>query len=274
MRHALSLTMLIDLIFIMLLSVSGSVSGWLSELLYFVAFLLPFAVGILGVRSIERNENRDFISGLSGVLTPTKKQVRLTLPIVFPTVAVIFVISFLTSLLLTELGIENSTVENAPLALMLLEHAFIPALLEELLFRLVPLLLMARYSNSGAIVWSALAFSLIHCNLFQIPYAFAAGFVFMTVAVMTGGILPSILLHFINNTLSVVWIKYCSTDTSAAIFVGALLLLSLVSLPFIIKYRGEYKESLAKCFSEKPQVYPSILALLIPTLLVAVLNVL
>ena len=94
---------------------------------------------------------------------------------------------------------------------MLIIHALLPSFLEEMLFRYLPMKLIAPYSRRLCILLSSAYFALIHFNLFQIPYALLAGLVFITVDLWADSVLPSFILHLLNNVISVLWIKYSAS---------------------------------------------------------------
>ena len=127
---------------------------------------------------------------------------------------------------------------------MLVSHALAPALLEEALFRYIPMKLLLPYSKRTCIVYSSLCFAFIHCSLAQMPYAFVAGIIFMIVDVALDSVWPSVILHFINNAASVIMMKYCNDTVSASIFLSVLLLLCAVSVFFIFKKKQNYKKML------------------------------
>lgn len=82
--------------------------------------------------------------------------------------------------------------------------ALIPAALEELLFR--GLILNSTLASAGTVatvLLSGFAFSLFHGSPEQTVYQFILGCLFALVAVKSGSILPSVLMHFINNALVV-----------------------------------------------------------------------
>lgn len=80
--------------------------------------------------------------------------------------------------------------------------AILPAFAEEFAFRGVTLQLLRPYGEAFAVIGSAFAFGVMHGTVIQIPFAFAGGLFFGYIAVRTGSIWPSVLLHFLNNGLS------------------------------------------------------------------------
>lgn len=102
-------------------------------------------------------------------------------------------------------GFEDMQTKGAAQILMsVISMAIIPALTEEIAMRGAVLQPLRRYGDRFAVVSTALIFSLIHGNMVQIPYAFFGGLYFGYVAVATGSIWPTIVLHFMNNMFSVI----------------------------------------------------------------------
>lgn len=84
--------------------------------------------------------------------------------------------------------------------------AIIPAVMEELMFR--GLLLNCCKNGMGsirAIFVTGFCFSLFHASPEQTVYQFIAGCAFAFIAIRSGSILPSVLMHFINNALIVIF---------------------------------------------------------------------
>ena len=82
--------------------------------------------------------------------------------------------------------------------------AVVPALVEEFAYRGVFIGLTKEYGEGFCIVASSLMFGLMHGNLEQIPFAFIVGLVLGFVRIKSGSIIPAMLLHFINNFVSVI----------------------------------------------------------------------
>lgn len=246
MKKALKILSFVDVIFLILLVVSGSFVGLISDILYFTAFLIPFAIGFYYSSTLkrEREEERGLYEAVDSYFSLDTKRLIDLLPLLAPAVALIFVLAAVTSLLLNSLGFTNPQPQNAGILTMLVIHALYPAVLEELLFRYIPMKLLAPYSRRWCVIFSSLFFALIHANLFQIPYAFAAGAIFMCINLAFESVLPSFILHFLNNAASVVWMKYCTDMTAVWIFVSVLLLLTAISSVFIILWRTRYKTHL------------------------------
>ena len=81
--------------------------------------------------------------------------------------------------------------------------AIMPAFTEEFAFRGVIMGSLRKYSDGLALVVSAALFALMHGNFVQIPFTFCCGLVFGFLVIKTNSLLPSIIVHFLNNGLSV-----------------------------------------------------------------------
>lgn len=81
--------------------------------------------------------------------------------------------------------------------------AIIPAVVEELLFRGTVCKVLRVYGKETAIIVSATLFALMHTNIEQLLYTFVAGAFLGWIYVETGSLIYPMLLHFINNGLSV-----------------------------------------------------------------------
>ncbi len=82
--------------------------------------------------------------------------------------------------------------------------AFIPALVEELMFRGTFCRVLTVYGKGTAVVISALLFALMHTNIEQLLYTFVAGLCLGWIYVESKSLVLPFLLHFVNNGISVV----------------------------------------------------------------------
>lgn len=81
----------------------------------------------------------------------------------------------------------------------------IPAIMEEFAFRGVILGTTRRFASDGfAIIVNATLFSMLHGNLHQIPFTFAFGLFLAYMTVYTGSVVPAMVVHGVNNSLSVI----------------------------------------------------------------------
>ena len=95
---------------------------------------------------------------------------------------------------------------DTPIKILLgfISIAIVPALAEEFLFRGCILSNLLPYSKTGAIVFSALLFSLMHGNFAQFLYTFVAGLVLGIVYIETGSIWTPTFIHLFNNFYSLI----------------------------------------------------------------------
>ena len=268
MTKAIKILTLVNMTFIIMLMFSGSLGGYFSEVVYYLAFVVPMLMGFYYSKDLK--QEREEIAGVREV--PDKlfcfeaNKIGKILPLAVPFVAIVFTLSFLTSLILSLFGVSSAPVEDAGIVRMLLVHALVPALFEELLFRYIPMKLLLPYSKRHTVIYSSLFFALIHCSFSQMPYAFIAGAMFMIIDIAFESVWPSVILHFINNAAAVVWIKCLPNTTLSLIFVGVLFGLAIISIPFILAKRQEYlpmlKSALQKGDGGKVTYAPLILVVI------------
>lgn len=237
MRKSIAYIVVIDLAFILVASVSVTVSGWAHDLVYYG---LNTALVALAAALAGRDEMSVRLSALP------RRPIR-TLFLFAPSMLLIIGISFVVSSLLALLGKSDFVDVSGPLLPQLLRHALLPAVMEEMIFRYVPIRLLGGRSSRAAIIVSSVMFALVHMSLFRIPYALVAGVIFAYMTINTGSILPSMLLHFANNAVSVLWMR--DPETAPLIILIALAVLTLASAVYIVIRRGDYLKSIKEAFS-------------------------
>ncbi len=247
MKRSLSYLVLINSTFIVMLSLSSAVGEVLGEAVYYLAFLLPILIAYLIGRRLEARP------------TPVGLRVRRSdLPILAtsaaPVLAAVFAISYLTSLLLSLFSEPSVTDVSGNIFFVIFEHALLPSVLEEILFRYIPLAFLLRYSKKGAILYSAAFFALVHCNLYQLPYAFVAGVLFALLDIALDSIIPSVILHFMNNLISVIWIRGADVTGFKETYVIILFSMAAISLVLAVLLRKRYAERLKSVLSDDGRV--------------------
>lgn len=92
--------------------------------------------------------------------------------------------------------------------------ALLAPVFEEILFRgAIQGYLMKKWTNPWwGIVVASLIFGTIHGNPVQIPFAFITGLVLGWVYYRTGSLLPGIVMHFVNNSFSVVLFHFTRNE--------------------------------------------------------------
>ena len=128
--------------------------------------------------------------------------------------------------------------------------AILPAIIEEIIIRGIVMQPLRRYGDMFALVVSSLLFSIMHGNMVQIPYTFAAGLFFGYVAIATGSLWPSIIMHFINNLYAVIIMAVSDNYSESASNVVSLLLLGLLIVSgvvgFVLFAKMKYRVKFAK----------------------------
>ena len=145
-------------------------------------------------------------------------------------ISAIFISDFIASLtdfLPNWLEITFSNMEGSWLGVLAI--AIIGPILEEMLFRgAVTTELLKRYSPQKAILFSALIFGIFHINPAQVLNAFLLGLLLAWLFYKTHSLIPGILIHILNNSLSVYFTQaFPEADTLSDIMGSILYFLCL-----------------------------------------------
>lgn len=244
MKRALYAVILCDLLFFLFLVLVSMSEGDMATVLYYLAFLLPIAIGVLAIRWGACCENvtmpkllrRNFISAL---------------PFVFPIVLAVLLVSYLTAFILGDrMAYFGTTDVGDDLLIAIVSHALIPAIFEEALFRFIPLRLLGGHSPRYAVILTSFFFALVHHSVVSMPYAFVAGIALAALTLACDSIYPAIVIHFVNNLASVLSLYFVSNFPGVNdliwLAVGGL---TLVSFIFIIIKRREYSSALSSALA-------------------------
>ena len=135
----------------------------------------------------------------------------------------------------------------------LLVIAVMPAIFEEGLFRGVILNTCEDGVGTVRTVFIVgFAFSLFHASAEQTVYQFLAGCTFAFIAIRAGSILPSVLMHFINNAIIIIFAACGLLDEAGNLIIstgGQIALIVTASVSFIggIVWLVLDKKPLIKC---------------------------
>lgn len=177
-------------------------------------------------------------TSLKGWLRPNKKACSGALRAAPLVIGVGLLVSMAVTFLLTALGMEPGTdvvshikpgVDLTDNIILFFSLCVLPPILEELLFRGAVMKSLLPFGERFAIAASALTFSLRHMNAAQSITAFSFGLFAAYLDVKYRSLLPSILIHFLNNTFSYVTLIASSTGQKLLV-----LLLGLAAYVFII----------------------------------------
>ncbi len=113
--------------------------------------------------------------------------------------------SLFESIGVTLTSVPDFTVPTRGVNLFLFAFSTIvpPAIIEEFTLRSVTMQPLRKYGDKFAIVMTALVFGLMHRNAVQGIFAFIAGVVFGYIAIATGSVWVSVIVHALNNGFSV-----------------------------------------------------------------------
>ncbi len=100
-------------------------------------------------------------------------------------------------------SMTTSTHSVPEMILYVISTAFMPAFAEELAFRGIFMNVMRKYGDAFAIISSSVLFGAMHGNTTQIVFAFTLGLIFAFVDCKANSIVPSIIIHFLNNFYAV-----------------------------------------------------------------------
>lgn len=92
---------------------------------------------------------------------------------------------------------------SAASVIMQISYVIILApVIEEFIYRGLILGILSKYGTTSAVLLSALAFGLMHGNIPQAASAFATGIVYAVIAINSGSIITTILIHSFNNFIA------------------------------------------------------------------------
>ncbi len=256
MKRAINICVLTALIFMILIFVLPYIGagGILYLILYSLTFVIPFVIAMLLTRrfNFERREQ---------LILSQKDKIWLCIPLVFSGIAVIMAASYLTSEVLAFFDLSYvSDLVSDNITYIFFAYIILPAFGEEILFRYIPLKLISPYSPFSALMVSAILFSAAHANVFQIPYAFIAGAIFAFADIVSRSILPSVLMHILNNTLSV-FLMMCTDMTIVRTVVIIVTAAAVASIAFIIAKNKDYKYEINEITSHGGRVFTNELTL-------------
>lgn len=126
-----------------------------------------------------------------------------------------YIVSIIISILVSVLSTAGITVpeqdfsmsdsSTGTLVMQFLYVVLLGPVCEELLYRGVIITLVKPYGKGLAVFTSALMFGAMHGNIPQFASAFAGGLVFAAVAVKYDSIVPTIIIHILNNTVASIY---------------------------------------------------------------------
>lgn len=136
----------------------------------------------------------------------------------------LLLLQFDLQMTIPDLSFKNDAFYNM---IIILSVCVIAPVFEELFFRGFILQALKRHGNVFAIITTSILFALLHGNLVQAIPVFALSIVISYSVIRTNNVLIGILIHFLNNSLSIFELFFVKNVVISAIFL-------LVSIGFII----------------------------------------
>lgn len=195
--------------------------------------------------------------------------------LLFPIILLgIIAVSALSTFLFSLIGIESTTTLSYPLPTALIFYAAVPALLEEALYRYLPMLALQDESRTSVLVFSSVAFALAHLSLISLPYALFAGVGLFLVNLIGKGPLPSFLLHLTNNVLGVLLLFYPESTALLVGIVVALASLSVVCAVLLLKRKDELVDFWHELRADEPTplLTPDLITFAVVTLFLSLIQ--
>lgn len=117
--------------------------------------------------------------------------------------------------------------------------AIVPALVEEFACRGIVLGLLKKHGSGFAIITSSIIFGIMHGNFEQIPFAIFVGLVLGYIYVKTGSIWTGVLVHGVNNAISVIFTylqNIMSTNMQNVLYIVYLIISMLAAVIGILLF--------------------------------------
>ena len=155
------------------------------------------------------------------------------------------------------IGVKSTSpefiVEKTTLGIFLsvINFSLVPALTEEFIFRGIVLNSVRPYGKTFAIFSSAFLFGLVHGNLEQFVFAFITGMFFSYVTLLTESLLPSVIIHFLNNFMADILNIFQDKENILTIILIFKSFVGLLGLAYLFYYWLKSISSIRKVFKTK-----------------------
>ena len=194
----------------LLVRVFGAFGDEAEQIFAFFQYFLMFAPPLLLLWLTNRSRMGDMTRFLSPDANEGKlaREVVLCFPVLLGVTYAMDIVSTALSDAFAWFGLfEPPLFEDEPTTAVgwvfyALTLCVVAPLCEELFFRGALLGLLKPYGAGFAVAVQAILFSVFHRTVAQMPYTLAGGLLFGFLAVRYGGILPTLLLHMLNNAFS------------------------------------------------------------------------
>ena len=198
-----------------------------------------------------------------------KTSVGLTtlIPLILMGMAVAMAANYASDLFETNLSIfglhnyagqtESSAISPLEIILNTISVAIVPAFAEEFAYRGLVMGSLKKYGRAFAVIASSILFSAMHGNTTQIVFTFPAALVFGFIDMVADSIVPSIILHLLNNFYAILFTIFYSNNnlnerTVSIIQISVVLLFCISGILSFIYLAKTKKEIFKLSNNEKP----------------------
>lgn len=213
-----------------------------------IVFIISLLVPALFVNSyIEENKSSK------------KVDIKTTSKIVVMTVPIVAIIQIVIGYLFERLGLNYDIVDKMNIysdtsvfsnILFFIYIAVLPAIFEEFYVRKAVLEYSQKYGNTFAIISTSILFAVLHMNISQSLFAFIMGIILAVIAIYSNSIIPTGIIHFLNNgyaVLTMIFENNVVILTIINVIYSLLIIIGIVEILIaIIKNRICIKESIVK----------------------------
>ncbi len=217
----------------------------LNTILNIIVFVISLVVPTLFIRMyIDKNENK--------TQNIDKKKLIISVLVAIP---IVVFIQIVLGIILEKLGLNYDIVEKTNMysggsvfekILFFIQLAVLPAIFEELYVRGAVLTFSRKYGDKFAIIASAILFSLIHLNISQSIFAFLMGILLAVLVVKTKSIIPSMIIHFLNNGYEALYLILEGNTMAIGVLNIVFLILSIVGVALIVYLVVKNRSTLLK----------------------------
>ena len=240
--------------------ISTKVSANIYNIILAVIFVLSIVIPIFIINNFTPKSN-----------IKVKKEVKeksdiSAVKLYFIGFAFIFVIQYIGEFIIDKFSISSDLISSSMIydksilgiIILIIQMAILPGIFEELLFRKAILSKARRFGNMFAIIFSSVAFGLIHLNLAQGIVAVLIGIVFSYIAIKAKTIKIGMALHITNNliaTLSYVFEKSTKVINIINIFYIAFAVIGVIILILTLIQNRKNIKNLLKLEQEKEIIF-------------------
>lgn len=227
--------------------------GCLIDIVYYILYLvIPFALAKIIYTKFFKNDKDHFVKRVV-----PKKPVLFILGSLGVGYLVNIAVNILFGWFLQDFSTDIVEMPESPLGIILtyVAMALCPAIFEEWAFRGVIFKHLRPYGRLGALVISSVLFGLMHIDIPRVIFASVFGFILGVCYDYTGSLKVSMLIHFINNAISVT-ISYIPESNFTALLLSSLLIYAFMGVGIgALIYYGITGIAHKRISLNKPAVY-------------------